>query len=246
MALYDTIGRGYRDMRRPDPRIEAEILAALGDAESVVNAGAGTGSYEPRDRRVVAVEPSTVMIRQRGADTAPVVRASGTDLPFADGAFDASLAILTLHHWPDPSRGLHELRRVARRRTVILTFDTEATGFWLTEYFPEIAENDQADLPPVRDFEADLGPFTSRVVEVPHDCTDGFLGAYWRRPEAYLRAEVRAAISGLARIHDVQPGLEALRRDLASGAWHDRNGHLLDREGLDLGYRLLVAPGGGS
>jgi SAM-dependent methyltransferase len=241
MDLYDSIGHGYRERRRPDPRIAARILRALEGATSVVNVGAGAGSYEPRDRKVVAVEPSRVMIRQRDPGAAPAVRASATHLPFRDGAFDASLAVLTLHHWPDPERGLLELRRAARRRVVILTFDPSVTGFWLTDYFPEIPEIDRRTLPPLSMLRRHLGRMATFDVPIPHDCTDGFLGAYWRRPEAYLSDETRAAISIFSKLRDVQPGLSALRRDLASGAWDERYGELRGRSTLDLGYRLIVA-----
>ncbi len=241
MPLYDDIGHDYASVRRPDPRIAARIQAALGDARSVVNVGAGTGSYEPVDRRVVAVEPSEVMARQRGQGAAPVVRASATALPFRDAVFDASLAILTLHHWPDLSRGLDELRRASRRRTVILTFDTSVGGFWLTDYFPEILEIDARSMPAISDLARQLGKVEVVDVPVPHDCVDGFLGAYWRRPEAYLQPAVRNGISVFPQMADVESGVDRLRADLASGAWRDRYGWLLDRQEFDLGYRLVVA-----
>jgi SAM-dependent methyltransferase len=241
IQLYDRIGRGYGRLRRPDPRIASRIRRALGSASSVVNVGAGAGSYEPDDREVVAVEPSALMIRQRDPGAAPAVRASASDLPFGDGSFDACLAVLTIHHWPDLERGLRELRRAARQRVVILTHDPSVTGFWLTDYFPEILEIDERILPSLSELARHLGRIRVSDVPIPHDCTDGFLGAYWRRPEAYLRTEVRAAISTFVRLRDPQGGLDALRRDLASGAWHDRYGRLLSRPALDLGYRLVVA-----
>jgi len=241
VELYDSIGRGYRALRRQDPRIAAQIRGALGDAASIVNVGAGAGSYEPRDRRVVAVEPSRVMIDQRAPEAAPVVRAVADALPFRDESFDAALAILTVHHWRDRTRGLEELRRAARRRVVILTCDPSPPGFWLTDYFPRIPEVDRATLPPLSELERALGRIRWIEVPIPHDCTDGFLGAYWRRPHAYLRPEVRSAISTFSKIGDLAPGLAALERDLASGAWQARYGRLLARESLDLGYRLVVA-----
>jgi SAM-dependent methyltransferase len=207
--------------------------------------GAGTGSYEPRDRPVVAVDPSAVMIAQRDRGAAPAVRGSASQLPFRDASFDASLAVLTIHHWPDLARGLRELRRVARRRVVVLTWDPAATGFWLADYFPEIPAIDRRILPPLAELERHLGAIEIHHVPVPHDCVDGFLGAYWRRPEAYLRAEVRAAISTFARLRDLERGLAALRRDLDSGAWRARHGHLLERAELDLGYRLVAGAGAG-
>jgi SAM-dependent methyltransferase len=190
---------------------------------------------------LVAVEPSMVMIRQRGASAAPVVRASASELPFRDETFGASLAVLTIHHWPDLERGLKELRRVARRKVVILTCDTSVTGFWLIDYFPEILEIDRHIMPPLSELQRQLGRIAVFDISVPHDCTDGFLGAYWRRPEAYLNANIRSAISTFSRLRDVERGLVALRNDLASGEWHRRYGHLLHRSTLDLGYRLVVA-----
>jgi SAM-dependent methyltransferase len=125
-ALYDQIGDGYAGLRRPDPRIAARLAAALGPAASLLNIGAGTGNYEPQDGRVVAVEPSREMIRQRPQGAAPAIQAVAAHLPFVDGAFEAALAVLTVHHWPDPVAGLRELRRVTRGRIVILTFDPGA------------------------------------------------------------------------------------------------------------------------
>lgn len=240
MTLYDTIGRGYRERRRQDPRIAAHVFRALGDAASIVNVGAGAGSYEPRNRKLVAVEPSMTMIRQRPAQAAPVVRASASGLPFRDATFDASLAVLTIHHWPDLARGLEELRRAARRRVVVLTFDPSVGGFWLTDYLPEIEVIDRRILPPLSALRRHLGRIAVHDVPIPHDCTDGFLGAYWRRPEAYLREDVRSAISTFSKLRNPEAGLEALRRDLASGEWHRRYGDLLRRDTIDLGYRLVV------
>jgi SAM-dependent methyltransferase len=241
VELYDSLGHGYGELRREDPRIAARVRRALGDARSVVNVGAGAGSYEPRDRRLVAVEPSLVMIRQRPPQASPVVRASAERLPFRDESFDASLAVLTLHHWPDLARGLRELRRAARRAVVILTFDTSVGGFWLTDYFPEIVEADRRTMPSIQDIRRQLGELSVFDVPIPHDCTDGFLGAYWRRPHAYLSAQVRSAISVFSRIGGLESGLSRLESDLQSGAWQRRHGHLLARSELDLGYRLVVA-----
>jgi SAM-dependent methyltransferase len=241
--LYDTIGRGYETHRRPDPRLAAAIAAALGPAASVVNVGAGAGSYEPDDRAVVAIEPSAAMLRQRRRGVAPAVQGSATDLPFRDGAFSAALAVLTVHHWPDRARGLAELARVARERVVILTWDPEARyPFWLVdEYFPEIPAIDRRIFPTLDEFRRALGPVETRPLPIPHDCVDGFLGAYWRRPEAYLDAGVRGAISTFTKLGAVEPGLVRLRADLADGTWERRHGHLRRRDAVDLGYRLVVA-----
>lgn len=243
--LYDAIGVGYGHHRRPDPRIASAITDALGTAESLLNVGAGAGSYEPSDRTVVAVEPSLEMIRQRRAGSAPVVQASATHLPFRDAAFAASLAVLTVHHWLDRARGLAELARVARQRVVILTWDPAFAGFWLVDdYFPEIWTIDRPIFPSIDELRQALGSVESRPLPVPHDCTDGFLGAYWRRPEAYLDSGVRGAMSTFAKIPDVEPGVARLRRDLEDGTWHRRHGHLLDEREIDLGYRLVIARGG--
>ena len=242
MPHYDDIGRSYSGHRRPDPRIARVINAALGDAQSVVNVGAGTGSYEPTDRAVVAVEPSSVMIAQRPANAAPVVRGSADHLPFADGAFEAALAILTVHHWSDRRAGLAEMRRVARGQVVVLTWDPEHPGFWLVrDYFPDIIELDRSIFPTLAELEAVLGHVEVSAVPIPHDCVDGFLGAYWRRPVAYLDEEVRAGISTFARIKDVAPRIERLRAELEDGRWSMKNAELLGLEQLDVGYRLVVS-----
>lgn len=242
-ALYDAIGAGYAARRRPDPRLAAAIVEALGEARSVVNVGAGAGSYEPLDRRVVAVEPSRTMIDQRCASAAPVVQASATQLPFAERSFDASLAVLTVHHWPDRARGLAELARVARGRVVVVTFDPAASRFWLVdEYFPDVLALDRTIFPTKDELARALGPVDVRPLLVPHDCVDGFLGAYWRRPAAYLDAPVRAAISSFAALSAsaLADGLSRLGADLASGAWARRHADLLSRSELDVGYRLVV------
>jgi SAM-dependent methyltransferase len=242
--LYDAIGIGYQERRRPDPRLAAAIATALNRAESVVNVGAGTGSYEPADRAVVAVEPATTMIRQRRVGSAPVIQASANALPFRDEGFAASLAILTVHHWPDRARGLDELARVARRRVVIVTWDPASTGFWLVDdYFPEIVDIDRKIFPTIEDYGRVLGRVEVRPFPIPHDCIDGFLGAYWRRPHAYLDAGVRAAISTFTKMSPpkLESGLEGLRRDLADGTWERRHAHLLDRAEIDLGYRIVIA-----
>ena len=239
---YDEIGVGYRDFRRPDPRLEAAITRALNRAKTIVNVGAGAGSYEPSDRFVVAVEPAMTMIRQRRPGSAPVVQASATELPFRDDGFAAALAILTVHHWPDQARGLDEMARVARRRIVVVTWDPSTSGFWLVDdYFPEIVEIDRPLFPSIEAFRHALGHVEVRPFPIPHDCVDGFLGAYWRRPHAYLQAGVRGAISTFAKLRDVEPGLERLRRDLADGVWARRHGHLLSRSEIDLGYRIVIA-----
>jgi SAM-dependent methyltransferase len=242
LQAYDVIGHGYAATRRADPRIEAVIRRALGDARTVVNVGAGAGSYEPRDRQVTAVEPSDVMIAQRPPGSAPVVRAAAEALPFPDKSFDAALALLTIHHWTDPQAGLAELVRVADR-ALVLTWDQAVTErFWLlAEYVPEIAELDAGRHVPVDAVADALGGADVIPVPIPFDCDDGFLGAFWRRPHAYLVPAVRDGISGFAALGDRPlPGLRRLRDDLDSGAWQRRHARLLELDELDVGYRLVV------
>ncbi|MFQ6027377.1 MAG: class I SAM-dependent methyltransferase [Dehalococcoidia bacterium] len=239
--IYDDIGVGYAIQRRPDPRILSAITHALGDAETVVNVGAGSGSYEPPDRNVIAVEPALTMIRQRTPESAPVIQARAEHLPFADATFDAGLAVLTLHHWENLNQGLRELVRVVQGRIVILTYDPEFSGFWLVQdYFPEIHEIDRQSLPPIDEIRDFLGETNLYPVPIPHDCVDGFLGAYWRRPHMYLDERVRQAISAFSKIQDVASGVARLQRDLANGTWAQRYGRLFKESQLDLGYRLVV------
>jgi SAM-dependent methyltransferase len=243
-AAYDTIGRSYARQRRTDSRIAARLTAALGDARSVLNVGAGAGSYEPRDRSVVAVEPSAGMLAQRPPDAAIAVQARAEALPFENGAFDAVMGVLTLHHWTDRAAGLAECARVARRRVVLLTFDPEADAFWLVrEYLPHFAEMDRRQFPQMNAYENVFDAGTRidiQDVPVPRDCTDGFLAAYWARPSAYLDPAVRSGISSFAS-PGAETGLAQLAADLKSGAWHARHGHLLSAETLDVGYRLVIA-----
>ncbi len=237
---YDTIGVNYSDLRKPDPRIELVISRALGAAKTVLNVGAGTGSYEPRDRSVTAIEPSIEMIRQRGALAAPVVQGYAENLPFADNTFDASMAILTVHHWADKEKGLKEMRRVTRGQIVILTFDPLHRGFWLADYFPELVKLDEGQMPRMTDYQEWLGPVDIAPVMIPHDCADGFLGAYWRRPVAYLDPKIRAAISCFWAMDNVSAPLERLGSDLSSGAWAQRYSELPELDEYDIGYRLVT------
>lgn len=242
MALYDSIGRGYSAYRRADPRIASAIEGALGDAASVVNVGAGAGSYEPRGREVLGVEPSEVMIRQRAPGGPPCRQGRAEALPVESASADAAMAILSAHHWVDMEGGLREMARVARTRVVMLTWVPDSPAFWLTrDYFPEILAHDRTIFPASHVLHAMLercvGPVRVSTVPIPHDCIDGMLCAYWRRPECYLDPDARRAISSFSRI-DAEPGLARLRDDLSSGRWAARNADLLSMHELDLGYRL--------
>ncbi|HEX8309499.1 MAG TPA: class I SAM-dependent methyltransferase [Allosphingosinicella sp.] len=239
-SRYDRIGLDYSELRKPDPRIAARIDAALADSRTILNVGAGAGSYEPAGREVTALEPSIKMIRQRRIPAAAVVQGQAEELPFADRSFDASMAILTIHHWSDRAKGLAEMRRVTRGPIVLLTYDPSFRGFWLFDYLPELIALDEAQMPKLEDFERRLGPVDIAPVPIPHDCADGFLSAYWRRPTAYLDPRVRAAMSSFWALGDVSGALARLQADLDSGAWADRHGRLLALDELDCGYRLIV------
>ena len=241
--LYDTIGTTYTVTRRTEPRIAAQVWAALGDARTVLNVGAGTGSYEPSDRDVTAVEPSAVMRAQRPRGAAQCVAAAAESLPFDDQSFDAAMAFATVHHWQDPIAGLREMRRVARR-VVVFTCDTSDRSwrrrFWLTrDYLPEVAAS-RVGL--ATELACAIGARMEPVL-IPWDCADGFFEAYWRRPEAYLDENVRRGISVWASVGPdaEQRAVRSLRGDLASGRWAERNRDLLDLEAAELGLRLLIA-----
>lgn len=241
-ALYDTIGVNYAHRRRPDPRIAGRIRAALGDAQSVVNFGAGAGNYEPHDIPVTALEPSAEMIAQRPAEAAPCVQGRAEAAPFETGAFDAAMGVLTVHHWTDKPKGLAEMARVARSRVVILTFDPACRDFWLLDYLPDLAALDDKIMPPMTDYADALGPVRIDPVPIPHDCVDGFLAAHWRRPETYLDPAARAAISSFHKLGlAADGGLARLAADLKSGDWRGRYGDLMSKDEIDVGYRLVTA-----
>jgi SAM-dependent methyltransferase len=246
-AIYSDRAGDYAGTRRADHRIAAAIDEALGDARTVVNVGAGTGSYEPPGLRVTAVEPSAEMIAQRPPDAAPAVRASAEELPFPDESFDAAMAVLTVHHWPDLDRGLAELRRVTRERVVIVTFDPEPLrDFWMVrDYFPAIVGL-HADRISSSGLATRLGGARVRPIPVPSDCTDLFFAALWARPELLLDPAVVRPLWVLAKLPeaDRREGLARLAADLESGAWEVRHGHLRREAELDLGLRLVVAETG--
>jgi SAM-dependent methyltransferase len=248
-AEYDDIGRSYTVTRREDPRLAAAIRAALGDAQSVLNVGAGAGAYEPTDREVLALDPSEVMIAQRSEGAAPVMCGSAEAIPLRDDSVDAAMAILSDHHWHERRAGILEMRRVARKRVVLFNADpAEFARFWFSmEYLPGFVGliSPAYREPGVweRELRMLLGPIRVESVPIPHDCVDGFFGAYWRRPELLLEQTVRDGISVFAKVEaaEVERAIGELRADLESGAWRDRHGDLLGLEELDLGYKLVVA-----
>lgn len=240
-ALYDDIGGGYARRRVPDWRIARRIHQAIDDSRVVANVGAGAGSYEPENCSVIAIEPSWKMIRQRTV-AGMVIQAVAERLPLRTASVDAAMAILTIHHWTDWRQGLRELKRVTRRRIVILTWDPSHRGFWLTErYFPTILETDIATFPTIAQITTELGSGEVSEVPVPHDCIDGFLGAYWRRPESYLDPETRSAISAFAVLPQVEEGLRRLKADLDDGTWFSMFGELMSLRQFDVGYRIIAA-----
>ena len=248
LETYDTIGVGYGRHRQQDERLASPIHAALGSAEVVVNVGAGAGSYEPADRTIIGIEPAATMVDQRPVGSAPVARALAEALPLADDSVDAALAVLTAHHWPDLAPGLAEMRRVSIDRQVIVTWDQQVADdrFWLLrDYAPELIETERAKCPSIAVMQRVLGQVTVEPLPIPADCSDGFLFAYWRRPQMYLDPEVRAAISTFALEEPwrYEDGLASLEADLVSGRWHELYAPLLELDELDLGMRLVTGHG---
>lgn len=247
MQDYDRIGHGYATTRREDPRLAARIHAALGDARTVVNVGAGAGSYEPTDRWVLAIEPSDVMAAQRPPHRAPALRLGAGPLPLRDRSVDAAMAVLTLHHWgPARESGVREMRRIARGSVVIVTIDPEVSGrMWLmADYFPEVAQWDRLVFPPVAEVVEWLGGATVDVVSVPRDTSDWTLMSFWAHPERVLDPAARAATSGFAKAAPevVDRVVADVRRDLEDGTWERRHGALRSMDAFDAGLRLVVAP----
>jgi SAM-dependent methyltransferase len=241
-TLYDKIGRTYSSRREADPRIAAAIENAIDGCASILNVGAGAGSYEPQSRAVIAIEPSRTMIAQRPPGAAPVVQGCAESLPFRDGSFDAVLGVLTVHHWKDQEKGFSECARVARSRVVFLTIDFDVCAqFWLFDYFPELIRADRQIFPRIERFVDSFDLVEIVPAPIPADCRDGFLGAYWKRPQAFLDPLVRESISTFSKIGNVDSNLACLKKDIDSGAWDQAYSGLRDLNVLDLGYRLIIA-----
>ncbi len=246
-ARYDRIGAGYAHTRREDPAIAARLRAAIGDARTVVNVGAGAGSYEPQDRHVIAIEPSDVMAAQRPPALPPAIRAHAHALPLRDASVDASLAVLTLHHWDGTqAAGVRELRRVTRGPIALLTFDAAVSArMWLmADYLPEVAELDRRIFPPPERIAEWLDEDTDvETIPIARDTPDWTLGSFWAHPERVLDPVARSATSGFARLapNVTSRVVRAVERDLRTGAWAARNGHLRELQTYDAGMRLIVS-----
>ena len=239
---YDAIGINYSVTRGTDPRIAERLYAELQGATRIVNIGAGTGSYEPENIELVAVEPSAEMISQRKTDAYRVEQASAEKLPFADNSFSHAMTVLSMHHWQDRARAFGEINRVATEKFVAITWDPNFEPFWLTrDYFPEIHEMDRVIFPEMTEFEGYFDEVEVKVLPILSDCQDGFFAAFWQRPEAYLSSQVRQATSPFAKVKNVSAGLQKLEDDLASGAWAEKNQAILNLSSLDVGYRLISA-----
>lgn len=241
-AIYDHIGVNYSSNRRTDIRIERQIHDRLRGAERIINIGAGTGSYEPKNIDLVAVEPSSKMITQRKQDSHPSIKAFAEKLPFEDNSFTHGMAILTIHHWKDKELAFKEINRVVTDRFVVLTWSPDAEPFWLTrDYFPELYLTDKSIFPSIKELKKYFATVEVSPLLIPDDCKDGFMAAYWKRPKAYLSSEVRQSISAFSKIADPTSGLEKLENDLASGEWEEKNRSILNQKSFDAGYVIITA-----
>lgn len=243
---YDRLGQMYSGYRQTDPRIAEYVNNALGNAKTVLNVGAGAGSYEPNDRYVIAVEPSIVMRKQRmDNNKIPAIDAKGDNLPFDDNSFDATMAMITIHHWSDIDKGLKELRRVTKDQVIIMTFDpNELDNFWNVNYFPELIEVEKARYPTIEYIKKSLGGLCEVVpIPIPLDCVDGFQEAFYGRPEAFLKKEVRLSQSAWGFLsEEVQNRLVTkLENDLNSGEWDRKYGHFRLEPTFTCALRLVIS-----
>ena len=240
-AIYDDIGQGYSAKRGTDPNIAQQLYKELVGAKRILNIGAGTGSYEPSGHDLIAVEPSVAMIKQRDALAYPVKQASADALPFENKYFSHTMTILSMHHWHNRAKAFEEINRVTTDKFVAITWFPNLADFWLTkDYFPEILKIDSAIFPSLNEIELAFGTIETKPLLIPKDCIDGFLAAYWARPEAYLDATVRASISTFSKISNLDSGLSQLAQDLKSGQWLAKYGRLLSQDWLDVGYRIVT------
>lgn len=238
-APYDRIGKNYSVQRCTDPIIAAQLYSELNGASKILNIGAGTGSYEPSGVDLIALEPSSEMIAQRPSGAHPVVQGVAENLPFEDNLFSHTLTVLSMHHWTDRAKAFKEITRVTREKFVAISWDPALNSFWLTrDYFPEIYELDKLIFPPTTEFARFFNEVKIAPLMIPANCQDGFLGAYWKRPKAYLQTAVRQTISTFSKIGS-EPGLQKLSQDLEDGTWEATNRDILDLESLDIGYVVI-------
>jgi SAM-dependent methyltransferase len=243
---YDKLGQKYSVKRQTEPAIFSYIVKALGDAATVLNVGAGTGSYEPTDRYVIAVEPSLVMRSQRESNNKnPAVIAFADNLPFDDNSFEASTAFVTVHHWSDIHKGLHELRRVTKNQVIIMTFDPEALDdFWNAIYFPELIEAEKKRYPSIDFITTALGGTCEvQKIPIPFDCADGFQEAFYGRPEAFLDKQVRQSQSawGFISPEVEEKYIKDFAEELASGEWDKKYGHYRTQPSFTCALRLIIS-----
>ena len=241
-AIYDDIGINYTVTRSTDPRIAKQLYSELQGATRIVNIGAGTGSYEPENIELVAVEPSSEMISQRRADSHRVEQAFAEKLPFENGSFSHAMTINSMHHWENRALAFSEINRVAIEKFVAITWDPESDPFWLTrDYFPEIYEMDKCIFPELGEFNEHFDEVKISPLQIPSDCKDGLLAAFWKRPEAYLSSKIRQSTSPFSKIKNLTQGLQKLENDLANGVWSKNNHAILNLTSLDVGYRVISA-----
>ncbi|MEM7163318.1 MAG: methyltransferase domain-containing protein [Bacteroidota bacterium] len=240
--IYDQIGINYALKRQTEPRIATQIWNELKGAGKILNIGAGAGSYEPHEGDLIALEPSSKMIAQRSKHADPVVQGYAESLPFEDKSFSHCMTILSMHHWKDRYKAFKEIKRVTEEKFIALSWDPYANDFWLTrDYFPEIVEMDKLIFPEKEEFDAFFDNVRIERIMIPHDCRDGFLAAYWKKPEAYLEPSVRNSISTFSKISKLEDGLLKLKKDLESGEWERKNQEVLHQNEIDAGYILISA-----
>jgi SAM-dependent methyltransferase len=243
---YNKSGQKYSGHRQTDPRIAEYVFKGLADAKTILNVGAGPGSYEPANKYVVAVEPSIIMRAQRIQNgKIPAINAKADNLPFDDNSFDASMAMITVHHWPDMNKGLKELRRVAKKQVLIMTFDPgELDNFWNVNYFPELIEVEKARYPTIEFIKNSLGGNCEVIpIPIPLDCVDGFQEAFYGRPEAFLEKEVRLAQSAWGFLPEAveEKSVQSLEDDLKSGEWDKKYGHFRTQSAFTCALRLIIS-----
>lgn len=239
-ALYDSIGLGYTLQRTTDPCIARQLYSHLEGAETILNIGAGTGSYEPDGASLIALEPSTEMLRQRHRDALPAVQGTAESMPFKDKCFSHAMTVLSLHHWKNRRQAFTEISRVTRETFIALSWDPHGKPFWLTrDYFPEIYSMDKNTFPGREEFSRYFDDVKIETVPIPASCKDGFLAAFWKRPRAYLDATVQTSISSFSKLGDYSAGINQLERDLGNGTWKKKNQALLEQDELDAGYIIV-------